>query len=133
MSNTDKSFILLVRDNWTMVPVPSFFSVKVTKKYLDQWKHSLRANYLSIVEIKHCKFRYCIKIQCYNGQKAKTDVWFSIFRKKRHIYLYYILLKLLWLESRVFQVGVRTFFVWKVYYFLDKYKKFYLRVEKFLG
>ena len=56
-----------------MVPVPSFFSVKVTNKYLDL-EHSVRANYLSIVEMKHCKFRYCIKIQCYNGQKAKTDV-----------------------------------------------------------
>ena len=57
-----------------MVPAPSLLSVKITKKCLDQWKHSLQANYLSIVKIKHFKFLYCIKIPCYNGQKAKIDV-----------------------------------------------------------
>ena len=57
-----------------MAPIPSLLSVKVTKKYLDRWKHSLQANYLSIVEISHSKFEYCIRIPFCNRQKAKADI-----------------------------------------------------------
>ena len=57
-----------------MVPMSSLFSVNVTKKYLDRWKHSLQANYLNIVEINHCKFRCCIRIPFCNRQKAKIGI-----------------------------------------------------------
>ena len=57
-----------------MVPMPSLLSMKVTKKYLDRWKQSLQVNYLNIIEINHCKFRYCIKIPFCNRQKTKIDI-----------------------------------------------------------
>ena len=74
-----------------MVATSSLLSVKVTKKYSDRWKHSLHANYLSIVEIgiNHChyKVQYCIWIPFCNGQKAKIDISLSLFRKKTNLFI----------------------------------------------